>query len=268
VGAIRDHAMPIAYGKGSNGKTTILGALLGVFGPDYAIKCPPDLLLARRPGMHTTDLTDLFRKRLVVSIETPAGRRLSENTVKALTGGDPIRARRMREDNWEFLPTHTLIMATNHKPVVRDTDNGIWRRLKLVPFVGTVAGRADDKRMPEKLRAEYPGILAWCVRGCLEWQQMGALDEPARVLEATGEYRREQDRLGAFIEEHIEAAPRARTKAGELYTGYRLWAERAGESAMSLTAFGLELKDRGFIGEKKGGIKVYHDIRLRRNQDS
>src|SRR5262245_11504483 len=165
--------MPIAYGLGSNGKSTILGTLLETFGKDYAMKCPPDMLMAKRNDSHPTDRADLFGRRPVVAIETEAGRLLNETMVKELTGGDRIRARRMREDFWEFSPTHTLMMGTNHKPKIRGTDRGIWRRIRLVPFTVTVDSLQEDRAMPEKLLAERPGILAWCVRGSLDWQARG-----------------------------------------------------------------------------------------------
>jgi P4 family phage/plasmid primase-like protien len=261
VGVIRDHVMPIAYGTGSNGKSTILGTLLETLGPDYAMKCPPDMLMTRKDNAHPTDRTDLFRKRLVVAIESETGRRLNETMVKELTGGDRIRARRMREDNWEFQPTHTLIMATNHKPVIRGTDRGIWRRLKLIPFTVSVDGDQDDKRMPEKLRQERPGILAWCVRGCLEWQEKG-LDEPEAVKEATEGYRREQDVLADFLEEHTLQGTQCRVRCGELYARYKQEAEKGNQFAMSLTAFGEAMRERGFETQKSS-VKWYLGIALR-----
>lgn len=253
AGVIRDHVLPIAYGVGSNGKTTILGTLVDVFGPDYAMRAPPDMLMARRYDNHPTDRADLHGKRLVVAIETEEGRRLNETMVKELTGGDRIRARRMREDFWEFTPTHTLIMATNHKPVVRGTDRGIWRRLRLVPFTVVVEDDQADKTMPERLKAEYPGILAWCVRGCLEWQERG-LDDPQSVTEATAGYRSGQDTLGAFLGECTVAGREMRVKAGELYARYKAWIEAAGEPAMSLKAFGLAIEERGFEKKPSNGI--------------
>lgn len=261
VGVIRDHVMPIAYGTGSNGKSTILGTLLDTFGPDYAMKCPPDLLMVRSGNAHPTDRTDLFRKRLVVAIETEQGRRLNETMVKELTGGDRIRARRMREDNWEFSPTHTLIMATNHKPVIRGTDRGIWRRLKLIPFTVSVEGDRDDAKMPEKLRQELPGILAWCVRGCLAWQAAG-LKEPQTVKDATEGYRREQDALADFLDEHTVRGPNHRVRCGELYARYKQEAEKGNEFAMSQTAFGEAMRERGFETHKSS-VKWYLGLGLR-----
>jgi putative DNA primase/helicase len=264
VGVIRDHILPIAYGSGNNGKSTILGTLLETFGPDYAMKCPPDMLMAKKQEAHSTDRTDLFRKRLVVAIETEAGRRLNETMVKELTGGDRIRARRMREDNWEFAPTHTIVMATNHKPVIRGTDKGIWRRPKLIPFTVSVEGNTDDKTMPEKLRAEQAGILAWCVRGCVAWQKRG-LDEPAAVKLATEEYRREQDVLADFLEEHTVQGPQFRVRCGELHARYVQETEKGKQAVMSLTAFGEAMRERGFQTQRSMG-KWYLGIALRDDQ--
>lgn len=262
VGVVRDHIMPIAYGTGCNGKSTILGTLLETFGPDYAMKCPPDMLMAKKNDSHPTERTDLFHKRLVVAIESEKGRRLNETMVKELTGGDRIRARRMREDNWEFKPTHTLMMATNSKPVIRGTDKGIWRRLKLIPFTVSVEGKQDDKAMPEKLRQELPGILARCVRGCLKWQEKG-LDEPKTVKEATEGYRREQDVLAGFLEEHTIQDASLRVRCNELYAKYKQETESGNEFVMSLRDFGEAMKERGIETRRSDG-KWYLGIALRK----
>lgn len=248
TGVVRDHLMPIAYGKGSNGKSTILGTLMDVFGSDYAMKCPPDMLMAKKTDSHPTDRADLFGKRLVVALETEGGRRLNETMVKELTGGDPIRARRMREDFWEFKPTHTLMMATNHKPVIRGTDTGIWRRLKLVPFTVRIDDKDALKDMPERLQAEWTGILAWCVEGCREWQERG-LDSPKEVVEATKGYRAEQDVVGLFLDECTVQGPNLKAKASPLYERYKAWAEKCNEHAMSMKLFCEAIQEREF--EKK-----------------
>jgi len=266
TGVIRDHVMPIAYGTGSNGKSTILGALMDVMGPDYSMKAPRNMLMAKQGETHPTDQADLFGKRLVVAIETESGRRLDEVLIKELTGGDPIRARRMREDFWQFDPTHTLIMATNHRPVVKGTDHGIWRRLKLVPFTVTMPDDKADKAVPEKLKTEAPGILAWCVRGCLAWQQIG-LSEPDSVTMSTAEYRGEQDVIGSFLAEHTLQEKQLRARCGEVYTAYKEWAEKTGERTLSLTAFGTTMKERGFETHVSGG-KWYLGIGLQKQGHS
>lgn len=266
VGVVRDHVMPVAYGQGSNGKSTILGTLMEMLGRDYAMKAPPDLLMAKSHDSHPTDKAGMFRKRLVVAIETAEGRRLDEVAVKELTGGDRITARRMREDFWEFTPSHTLLMATNHRPTIRGTDHGIWRRLKLVPFTVKVEGAQADTAMGEKLRAEFPGILAWCVRGCLSWQEIG-LQEPESITEATTEYREEQDVIGTFLAERTLVDPSTRSKCMEVYKAYESWAEAAGERVITLTDFGKRMKDRG-IGTIKSGVKWYVGVGLKQADDA
>ena len=144
-----------------------------MLGPDYAMKAPTDLLMAKRQQGHPTEQADLHGKRFVACVETDQGRRMAESLVKEITGGDKIRARRMREDYWQFSATHKIVLACNHKPTVRGTDLAIWRRLQLVPFDRIFAPDEADKRLGKKLRQELPGILAWAVRGCTEWQATG-----------------------------------------------------------------------------------------------
>lgn len=265
VGEVRDHVLVVAYGEGSNGKSTILGTLLHVLGRDYASKAPPNLLMAKAHDPHPVDRANLFGRRLVVAIETGDGRRLDEQAVKELTGGDSINARRMRENPWEFDPSHTIVMATNHKPVVRGSDNGIWRRMRLVPFLVKLDGDAADTSVPSKLKAEAAGILAWCVRGCLAWQQIG-LSEPDAVKEATAEYRAEQDVLGAFLDDRAVLGPSMRTRCGEVYGAYQSWAEGAGERPMSLRAFGDAMRRRGVETRTSNG-KWYVGVGLRQSDD-
>jgi putative DNA primase/helicase len=243
TGVIREHVLPIAYGTGSNGKSTVLEAFREMVG-DYGVKCPPELLMARKHEPHPTERTRLCGARVAVAIESESGGRLNEGLVKELTGGDRISARRMREDFWEFDPTHKLFFATNHKPLIRGTDTGIWRRLKLVPFTNTIPDDQADREMPGKLRAEFPGILAWAVRGCLLWQEIG-LEDPPEVAEATAEYRTDQDVLGRFLAEETLRMPGAQVKSRELYRRYVAWAEAGGvRSPMTETAFGREMGER------------------------
>ena len=265
-GVIREHIMPIAYGTGSNGKSTILGALLNILGPDYAMKSPPDLLMSKRNDSHPTERADLFGKRLVVAIETESGRKLNETMVKELTGGDRIRARRMKEDFWEFSPTHKIIMSTNHKPAIHGTDHGIWRRVRLVPFEVTVA---DDKAvldMSEKLKSEYSGILAWLVRGCLEWQRDG-LRPPASVVGATSEYKSEEDRLGRFLDEKTVRDPIEKVQARVLYVHYCEFMKETHDTPMSETAFGRAMYEHKY-DKIKSGVNWYIGISLRSPEPS
>jgi len=247
AGIVSEEVLVILYGTGANGKSTLVNIIMEALG-DYAMQAAPELLLAKR-GSHPTELADLFGARLVASVEVDEGRRLAESLVKQLTGRDPIKARRMREDFWQFDPTHTVFLATNHRPEVRGTDHAIWRRIKLVPFEVTIPESEQDKRLVEKLRKELPGILAWIVRGCLEYQREG-LGEPNEVKEATEGYRAEQDILAAFIEDRCVVHPKAHVGATPLYRTYKDWCEDAGESQLTQTKFGLQLRERGFRSEK------------------
>jgi len=191
TGVTEEHILPFLYGTGANGKSTFCELLLKQMGPDYSMKAPPDLLMAKRGESHPTERADLFGKRFVGCIETAAGRKMAEALVKELTGGDRVRARRMREDFWEFAPTHHVWLVSNYKPTVVGTDHGIWRRIKLIPFEVVIPDDEQDKKLSSKLEAELSGILNWAIEGCLEWQRDG-MQEPEIVSEATKEYRTER----------------------------------------------------------------------------
>ncbi len=166
----------------------------------------------------------------------------------------------MREDHWEFRPTHKLWMAANHKPVIRGTDRAIWRRVKLVPFLVTIPDADQDKDLPAKLTAEMPGILAWAVRGCLDWQQQG-LNEPDEVRAATTEYRTEMDVVGAFLAERCIEGNDYTVRAALLYVEYTRWCESNGEYALNLRRLGLAMTERGFQRFKNNGV-WYRGIKL------
>ncbi|MCE9556758.1 MAG: DUF5906 domain-containing protein [Planctomycetes bacterium] len=260
VGQVIEHVLPIFYGKGANGKSVLLEVILYVLGEDYGCKAAPDLLLAKRNDGHPTERADLHGKRLIACVETEENRRLAEGLVKELTGGDTIKARRMREDFWSFKPSHTAILITNHKPVVRGTDLGIWRRLRLIPFTVTIAADKQDKRLAEKLQAEASGILRWLVDGCLAWQ-MDGLGEPEEVVEATAGYRSEMDVLAEFMGDCCTTGAAFKVRAGDLYGAYVKWCEGRGEHPQSGRAFGTAMTERGYERHKNNGI-WYLDIGL------
>lgn len=257
TGDQREQILPILWGDGSNGKSTFLVALMESIGPDYTMQAAADLLMVKRGETHPTEKADLFGRRIVCCIESDEGRRLSEAFVKSITGGDSIRARRMREDFWEFRPTHTVLLATNYKPEVRGGDHAIWRRLALIPFTRTFwnpdkgeTGPEDlrqDKTLPEKLTAEAEGILAWAVRGCVDWQS-GGLRVPDEVRAATSRYQAEEDRVALFIEENcVTGASHLKVRAGQLYAAYKAWCELIGEAPLSMTKFGGRVKKRSGV---------------------
>lgn len=262
TGDVSAHLLPVFWGQGGNGKGTLLNTVLHVLGPDYAGPANADFLLARKGERHPTEVADLFGRRLVSCQETAEGASLNEPLVKWLTGGDPLKARRMREDYWSFFPTHKLVLSTNHKPTIRGSDGGIWRRLRLVPFTRTVMGEKEDRSLPERLKAEAEGILAWLVRGGLAWRTEGECP-PDAVLLATKEYREEQDKVGQFLDERCELADGARTAAAALYAAFTSRCEANGDRfVMSQTAFGSRLSQKGLAKVRSGGISR-EGVRLR-----
>jgi putative DNA primase/helicase len=265
-GDVSEHILAVLYGTGANGKSTILNALLAAAG-DYGMQAAPDLLVAKK-GSHPTEVADLFGMRLVASIEVEDGRRLAESLVKQLTGGDKVRARRMRQDFWQFDPTHKVFMAVNHKPEVRGTDTAIWRRLRLIPFEQTIPPAEQDKKLPQKLAAELSGILRWALEGCLEWQRQG-LQAPEEVRKATGAYRSEMDVIGAFLQDECEIGREFREPFTTLYKRYEEWCEDGGERAETRRKFNARLKERGRFEARRsgpGGSNEWHGLRLLKKQ--
>lgn len=254
AGVIRDHVLPIAFGNGSNGKSTVLNTLANVLGIDYAMTANPDMLMLKKHAAHPTERASLFGKRVVIALETNEGRRLDEALVKSLTGGERIRAHYMRADEFEFSPTFTFFLATNHKPSIHGQDRGIWRRVRPIPFTAKIEGDQVDPAMPEKLLAEAPGILAWCVRGCLEWQDVG-LSEPTEISNAAAEYQTEQNTFAKFVEEElvIGGGDVARVKAADMRKRYSAWAESAGARPMNAAMLGKALAERGIESATSNG---------------
>jgi putative DNA primase/helicase len=262
VGEVLEHVLPIFHGIGANGKSVFLETICGMLGSDYAMNAPPGLLIASKSERHPTELADLHGKRFVAAIETADGGRLSEALVKELTGGDSIRARRMREDFWQFRPSHTVVLATNHRPTIRGTDHGIWRRIRLVPFSVVIPDAEQDKELGIKLRAEWSAILRWAVAGCLAWQRDG-LQAPPEVLAATSDYRTDSDTLGEFLRDRCDIDNAFEARATDLYRSYKNWAEGRGEYVETQTRFGLRLAERGFAKGRDGSNRVtYRGIGL------
>jgi putative DNA primase/helicase len=244
TGDVSEHVLPFAHGVGANGKSTFFGTVQRMLG-DYAIQLDPHILMDSGHEQHPTGLTDLRGARLAATVETEAGRRLAEALVKQLTGGDRIRARRMRCDFFEFSPTHKLWVAGNHLPTIVGNDHAIWRRILLIPFTVTFDGDRCDKALPDRLAAEMPGILAWAVAGCLEWRRDG-LGVPDAVRRTTGDYRTNEDHVGRFLDECCEVDPGARCSARELRDAYESWCAEVGERPWSAKALGQQLTTRGF----------------------
>ncbi len=260
-GDTSEQCLFINHGVGANGKSTFHEAAAAALG-DYAMRAPTDMLLARRSGAVPNDVARLKGARFVSAAETEDGRRLAESLVKDLTGQDTITARFMRAEFFDFKPTHKLHLSTNHKPEIRGTDAAIWRRIRLVPWTVTIPPAEQDKKLSEKLRGELAGVLAWIVRGCVEWRHEG-LKAPDAVRKATGAYRSEMDVIGAFIEDCCVLRPDASALATPLYVAYKEWCEESGEPIEKQRRFGMRLTERGLRREKVGGVYKWYGIGLR-----
>jgi P4 family phage/plasmid primase-like protien len=261
TGDVSEHVLPVLYGVGANGKSTAVNAILEAVG-EYGIQAAPEILMAKRGG-HPTEVADLFGCRFASVTEVEDGRRLNEALVKQITGGDRIRARRMRQDFWEFSPTHKVILSVNHKPEIRGTDTGIWRRIRLVPFTEVVPLAEQDTKLPEKLRRELPGILRWMAAGCLEWQSEG-LNTPAAVTTATDEYREDMDSLGEFLSGCCLQGSSLSASAKSLWSAYRNWSKDNNEHEGTQKRFGTRLRERGFLNDRdsRTGRKAWFGLSL------
>jgi len=244
TGDTREQVFFICYGTGANGKSTFLEALSAALG-DYAQKTPTETLLTKRGGGIPNDVARLRGARMVTAVEAEEGRHMAESLVKQMTGGDTVAARFLHQEFFEFVPAFKLWLATNHKPVIRGTDYAIWRRIRLIPFTVTIPEEDQDHGLGEKLKAELPGILAWAVRGCTEWQKNG-LGTPSEVSQATDAYRAEMDVLGSWLDSCCTLGPTASGRAGELYNSYKEWCAVSGERATGSKTFWQALEERGF----------------------
>jgi putative DNA primase/helicase len=262
TGDTSEQCLFINHGTGANGKSTYQEAIAAALG-DYAMRAPTEMLLAKRSGGIPNDVARLKGARFVAASETEEGRRLAESLVKDLTGQDTISARFMRAEWFDFKPTHKLWLSTNHKPEIRGTDTAIWRRIRLIPWSVTIPPAEQDKKLPAVLRRELPGILAWIVRGCLEWRR-GGLQAPDEVRKATSEYRAEMDVLAVFLGECCETGPELWDYAKDLYTSYKRWCGEAGERPETQRKFGERLRERGFQRDRGGsrGAGIWRGLRL------
>ncbi|HEV2546258.1 MAG TPA: phage/plasmid primase, P4 family [Stellaceae bacterium] len=242
TGSTQEQALFFGHGTGANGKTVFVNTIRGIMG-DYATTAPMETFVASYNDHHPTDLADLRGARLVTATETEEGRRWAESRIKQMTGGDPIKARFMRQDFFEYEPVFKLFIIGNHKPGLRGIDEAIRRRMNLIPFTVTIPEGERDERLAENLRAEWPGILAWMIEGCAEWQGEG-LAQPEVVRRATADYLEAEDALGQWIADRCEIGPSLYATTGELWRSWRQWAEAAEERPGSQKKFSMRLADR------------------------
>lgn len=251
TGDVSEEVTLIPHGDGGNGKTTFLYALRLIMG-DYATTIDANTLIATQHPQHTTSRLDVRGARMAVAFETDPGTRLAEAAIKVLSSNEPITGRRMYGNNVTFNPTHTMWLACNHLPEVVGTDDGIWRRLLVMPFRVKIDEDEVDTHFRERFQAEAPGILAWAVRGCLEWQEKG-LRPALASCRATEEYRNNHDQVRRFVREQCLVDPGLQVKASEVREAYVKWCTAQGETARSQKAVGGDLSRMGFRSKKKVG---------------
>lgn len=261
TGDVSEKVLFICHGqKGNNGKSTLFELISDLMG-GYARALPAQVLLQQRHSDNgaETKLARLRGARFVTAIETAQDRRLAEDLVKHLTGGDRIIARFLYQAEFEFRPTFKIWLATNHKPSIQDAGEAMWRRIRLIPFTETIPDDEIDLQLPAKLRHELPGIFRWCLQGALAWRSQG-LAPPDEVVKATTDYREEQDHVGRFLEACCQPDPKAYVTAAGLWNAYQGWPGRL--PSMTQTRLGRELADRGFVKEKVG-VVIWHGLSLR-----
>jgi putative DNA primase/helicase len=260
TGVTREHALFFLYGTGTNGKGTFINTLTAIMGR-YASVASMDTFIATTSEKHSTDLAMLRGARLVTAQETEEGRRWAESKLKALTGGDPITARFMRQDNFTFIPQFKLVIAGNHKPALRNIDPAMRRRFHLVPFTQTIPEHEVDRQFPEKLRAEWPAILAWAIEGCQHWQRIGLLP-PAIVRDATEAYFVAEDSFSRWFEECAIESKQTWTSSQEIWRNWSIWCERNGEHAGTPKSLAEKLVTRGFVPERTNKQRGFRGINL------
>lgn len=243
TGSVNEQCFFLNYGTGANGKSVFLETIRTLLN-DYAAAAEFSAFLATQSESVRNDIAALAGARFVSANESGSDKRLSESIIKAITGGDTISARFLFKEYFEFKPQFKVWMATNHKPIIKDTDNAIWRRVRLVPFGVTIPEAERDQKLTEQLRTEFSGILNWAIAGCLQWQAAG-LGDPLEVTEATKAYRDEQDQLSSFITAYCVINERAVYSASKLN---KLYCEMTGEK-VSARAFNTMMVDHGYRSE-------------------
>ena len=263
TGSTQEHALFFGYGTGANGKSVTIDTIAGMMG-EYHRTAAMEVFTASNSDRHPTELARLRGARLVTSIETEEGRQWAESRIKSLTGGDVVAARFMRQDFFEYVPQFKLLLAGNHKPGLRNTDEAIRRRLHLIPFTVTIPPERRDKDLKAKLRDEWPGILAWAICGAAEWYANG-LAPPARVTEATQNYLSEEDAFLLWFDECCAADAYTWERSSDLFRAWKAWAERSGETVGSQKRFSQALEARGYVAERRRDGRGFTGLRLKRH---
>lgn len=261
TGKTSEQVMFILNGNGRNGKSVFLDVVSHIFG-DYRTNIQPDSLMVKNSQGANSDIARLKGARFVTTVESNDGMRFNEGLVKQLTGGDTVTARFLHANEFEFTPKFKVWMATNHRPIIRGTDKGIWRRIRLIPFEREFTEEEVDLDLTSKLLAESDGILQWMLKGLEMWQKE-RLGMCEKILMANKEYRQEMDVVSTFIDECVNNSLGKEVKAAELYQHYRNYCSQNGFFVLTSTKFGRELDNKGYIKLRKRSGQFYQDISMR-----
>ncbi|MBT3368396.1 MAG: hypothetical protein HN416_14685 [Nitrospina sp.] len=250
----------VLYGRGANGKSTLvetIGLLMG----DYAMNTPSETLLSQHSSTIRNDIARLANARFVSAAEVDHGRYLNEAKIKEVTGEYQVTARFLYREFFTFTPIFKLFLTVNHLPEISGTDDGIWRRVIVVPFDFSIPAEEMDKDLPIKLQGELPGILNWALAGCREWQNQG-LAVPAELTAIRDRYRKDSDAVGEFMEDKCKFGPEKRVPLGLLYCAYLEWADEACQEATGKKTFGALMKQRGYRQRKSDRTRYWDGIAL------
>jgi putative DNA primase/helicase len=268
TGITREQCLFFLYGTGCNGKGVFSETIKRLFA-DYAQTAPETLFTRDRNSSATNDIARLAGCRLAIASELDEGAAFAESRIKSLTGGDTVTARFLHQEFFDFAPSHKFFISGNHKPSVRGTDTGIWRRIRLVPFTVRIPDAEKDPALAEKLADELPGILNWALAGCLRWQRHG-LTPPACVTQATAEYRREEDVIGQFLDDCTTVDAGARIGTTALYQTYEEWCVTEGirqQFRLSARKLNRRIEEHGFHRIKSGGAWLWDGLEISINAD-
>lgn len=253
TGDTREQVLFFLYGKGANGKSTFIEAVMNLLGA-YSKHTRPETFMMKKDTTSSNDIADLDGVRMVAAVELEEGKRLAEVLTKQVSGGDTLKARYLFQEYFEFRPQFKLWLCGNHKPRIRGTDHAIWRRIRLIPWDVTIPDDKQDRDLPAKLREEWPGILAWAVEGCLAWRA-GGLSKPGPVMAATAAYRQEMDVLADFMESCVVREDGASITKKELYEAYTQYCAANGEDVkdrLGRKTFNTRIEDMGIDGYVTG----------------
>lgn len=242
TGDVREHALFFVHGPGGSGKSTFIEMLKQIMG-SYAWSAPMEAFLSSYNSRHPTDIAGLCGRRMVTATETEQHRHWNESRIKELTGDDTITARFMRQDYFEFSPSHKLVLIGNHAPSLRSTGSEMRRRFHIIPF--DCQPKERDTYLKDKLRDEREAILSWMIQGAVKWHQQG-LQPPQTIIQATEAYFECEDAFGNWLETNVLQAGGERDTTVRLYDSYAKHLGELGEQPVTQKQFGAELKRRGF----------------------